>query len=693
MTVIPDELKDNPLLHDWRLTGGLPNYAALKPEHFEPALRFAMATERAEIKAITAQKEKPTFENTILAFERTGDLLDQVGSVFNSLAGVMSNKVMQKLEKKLHPLLSRHSSWVFQNTALFKRVDKVFSQRAELDAVKRRLVETIHKSFVDSGAQLSPADKKRLADIQAEEAALGTKFDTNRTNQVAKPVLVLSTEAELAGLPQFLRDSAKETARATGHKGKYAFLCTGTDTNAFLTYSSRRDLREQLFTAHASRNDRGDEFDNKATCAKLLALAAESARMLGYSNPAQMYLKDNMIKNPENAEALLHQSWDRTVVAYNNERKILQEAAAAEGMNEPLQPWDWKYYAQQVREKHYKLDDAELKPYLSLDNVRDAAFAAANKLWGITFKKVEGARLYHPDAELFEVCEADGTPVGKFIGDYFARAGDRKNIAPAKQQGAWMGELRTQYSLDGGQQPIVYNVCNISKASEGQPTLLSLEEAQTLFHEMGHGLHGLLSKVEYPTLAGCNGPMDYVELPSQIFEKFLLSNDILRQHLRHFETGAPMPAALIEKLKASENFCRGHDTMEYLASAVVDLALYRLPDASGVDFTKFEQDTLKQWGLPEGGYMRHRLAHFSHIFGGGYPASYHSYEQAAVLDTDGYAAFEEKGDSFHQPTAARLRREVYASGASRDPLESYIAFRGRAPQMDALFKSRGFTPA
>lgn len=677
MSGIPDTLKGNPLLKDWVLTGDLPDFAAIKPEHFEPALRYAMEQERIEIKAITSQRAKPTFENTLLAMERTGDLLDRVESVFNMLTGVMSDNALQALEVKLYPLMSKHSAWLFQNKALFKRVDTVFKQRDKLPLLQRRLVEEIHKNFIDTGAGLGTEEKKKLAKIMAQRAKLEAKFDTNRINQVKKPALWLKTEAELKGLPPFIREAAAAKAAELGKPGKYAFLPTGPVTDNFLTYSARRDLREKLFKAWAARNDNDDRYDNKKIASELLHLASETAALLGQPSPAALYLKDNMVKTPARAEQLLRESWGPAVKAYNKEREMLGTAMQQDGINEPLAPWDWRYYAQRIREQRYNLSDDELKPYLSLDNVLEAAFASATKLWSIRFEEVKGAKLYHPDARLWNVVDASGKPIGKFIGDYFGRE--------SKKQGAWMNELRTQQMMDGGVLPIVYNICNFSKAN---PTLLSLDEARTIFHELGHGLHGLLSEVEYPTLAGCNGPMDYVELPSQLFEKFLLTPPIM-QHLRHVKTGEPMPKALADKIHAADNLTAGYERVEFLTSAIVDLELHKLKDPGTADLRAFEQKILKQWQAPEGHYMRHRLPHFGHIFGG-YASAYHSYEYAAMLDCDAFAAFEETSDPFHGETAQRLRREIYASGASRDPLESYIAFRGREPRMEALFKSRGF---
>lgn len=681
---LPKNLQDNPLLRGWQASGDLPDFAAIRPEHFEPALRFAMQVHRDEIKTITGQRAKPTFDNTLLALERAGHLYDRVSSTFMLLCGVASTGEMQALEGKLSPLMSRHESWLYQNKALFRRVDTVYQGRATLAPVQRRLVEQVHKAFIDSGAGQPPEKKKRLAQLSAAAARLGATFNARWTNQVKKPVLLLSRESELAGLPQFVRDAAAAEAAALGKPGKYAFKPTGPVMENFVTYSTRRDLREKLFTAWQTRNDHDDRFDTKAIAGALLGVAAETAQLLGHDSPAALYLKDNMVKNPARAEALLRESWDAAKLAYARERTELAAFAQAQGLNEPLQPWDWRYYAHQMREQKYKLSDGELKPYLSLEHVRAAAFATVKKLWGVEFHEVKDARLYHEDARLWDVVDADGSPIGKFIGDYYAR--------PTKQQGAWMGELRTQHGLDGGELPIVYNICNISKAPAGQPTLLSLEEARTLFHELGHGLHGLLSRVEYPSLAGCNGPMDYVELPSQLFEKFLLTGPVM-QHLRHATTDAPMPKALADKIHAADNLTKGHEMMEYLTSAIVDLELHKLKDASTLDLRTFERDTLRAWGASEGVTLRHRLPHFSHSFGGGYAAAYHSYEYAAMLDTDGFEAFTEKGDPFDPNIAAALRREIYASGAARDPLDSYVAFRGRAPQMAALFRSRGFIAA
>jgi len=555
-----------------------------------------------------------------------------------------------------------------------------------LSAEQKRVLERYHITFRRAGAGLDAAAKKRLAEIIERLAALGTAFSQNVLPDEQAFALRLDGESELAGLPAFMREAMKAEAAHRGTDG-YVVTLSRSSAEPFLQFADRRDLREKVFRAFIMRGDNGGPTDNKANIAEMVRLRAERAALLGFSDFAHYRLDDAMAKTPAAARDLLDTVWKPARAAALADRDALQALIAEEGGNFKLEPWDWRYYAEKLRLRQCDVDEAAIKPYLSLDRMIEAAFYTAQRLFGLSFKPRPDVAAWHPDVRVFEVSGPDGAHVGLFFGDYFAR--------PSKRSGAWMTALRMQEKLAGDIRPLIVNVMNFSKGpgggANGEPTLLSFDDARTLFHEFGHALHGLLSTVTYPKISGTSVATDFVELPSQLYEHWLEQPQVLRQFALHYRTGEPMPEALLQRLIAARNFNRGFGTVEYIASAVVDLDFHSLPADAAIDSTAFETKELARIGMPEEIAMRHRPPHFGHVFsGGGYAAAYYSYMWSEVLDADAFEAFEETGDIFDPATAKRLHDTIYAAGGSRDPAEAYRAFRGRLPSAEALLRKRGF---
>jgi peptidyl-dipeptidase Dcp len=675
---------ENPLFETWNTPFGAPPFSRIKPEHFVPAYERAFAEHEAEIATIAGQEEPPTFDNTIIALENAGRPLQRVDDIFGQLVGTDSNDTLLAIERDISPRTAAHWNKVRMNDGLFARLDALHQKRDSigLTAEQKRVLERHHTKYRREGAALEPDKKKRLAIIVERLAALGTAFSQNVLADEQCYTMELEGEADLAGLPDFLREAAAAAATERGMNGKHVITLQRSSVEPFLQFSSRRDLREKAFRAWIARGDKGDKTDNKALIAEMIALRIERAKLLGYPTFAQYRLDDAMAKTPEAVRGLLEKVWKPARKAALADRDALQELIAEEGGNFKVAPWDWRYYAEKVRARRCDFEESEVKPYFQLDRVIEAAFYGAQKLFGLTFHPVE-VPVWHPDVRSWEVRGADGGHVGIFYGDYFAR--------PSKHGGAWMGTLRDQEKLAGNVRPIVLNVMNFNK---GDPTLLSFEDARTLFHEMGHGLHGLLSNVTYPTVSCTSVLTDWVELPSQLYEHWFEQPEVLRKFARHYKTGEPIPEALVQKLMAAKNFDRGCQTLEYISSALVDLDLHLLTSAEGLDVNAFERQTLERIGMPEEIAMRHRPPHFTHVFSGGYYASaYYSYMWSEVLDADAFAAFEETGDIFNPEIARKLYQNVLSTGGSRDPAELYVAFRGRMPTADALLKKRGFLDA
>jgi peptidyl-dipeptidase Dcp len=675
-------MTDNPFFAAWTTPFGIPPFDRIKPEHFVPAFEHGFAEHEAEIATIAGSKEPPTFDNTIVAMEQAGRSLQRVVEAFHHLASADSNDAIRAIERDISPRLAAHWNKVQMNEALFARIDALFRQRDGLDLSpeQRRVLERHHTAFRRQGAALDADKKKKLAAIIERLAVLGTAFSQNVLHDEQSYALMLDGEADLAGLPDFVREAARAAADERGMAGRSAITLQRPSVEPFLQFSSRRDLREKVFRAWLARGDNNDASDNKTIIAEMVALRAERASLLGYPTFAHYRLDDAMAKTPEAVRALLETVWKPARRSALADRDAMQALIAEEGGNFKLEPWDWRYYAEKLRQRRCDLDEAESKPYFQLDRVIEASFYAAQKLFGLTFTPVRDVPAWHPDVRAWEVRGADGNHVGLFLGDYFAR--------PSKHSGAWMSTLRDQEKLSGDVRPIVFNVMNFNK---GDPTLLSFEDARTLFHEMGHALHALLSDVTYPSVCGTSVLTDWVELPSQLYEHWFEQPEMLRRFARHYRTGEPIPEALLNKLMAARNFDRGCQTLEYIASALVDLDLHSLRSAEGLDVNAFERETLKRIGMPAEIVMRHRPPHFAHVFsGGGYASAYYSYMWSEVLDADAFAAFEETGDIFNPEVARKLRRNVLSTGGSRDPAELYVAFRGRLPNADALLKKRGF---
>lgn len=672
----------NPFFEDWTAPYGAPPLDRIKPEHFVPAYDRALAEHTAEIVAIAGNPQPPSFDNVVLALEKSGRLLTKVEGVFYNLTSAATNEALQAIEMELAPRLSAHWSAISMHPVLFARLDEVYRQRdgLGLDAESLRVLERYHLDFVRAGAQLKGGNRDRLAAIAQRLAVLGTQFSQNVLGDEEDWTLPL-TEAQMAGVPASARDAAAAKAQALKLNAPFAVTLSRSSVEPFLQYADDRGLREQLYRAWTARGGNDNERNNIAVIEEMLALRAERATLLGYENFAAFKLADSMAGTPAKARALLEEVWAPARLRALEERDDLQALITREGNNFPLAPWDWRYYAEKLRQEKYDFDEAQLKPYFQLSNLIAAAFFTAEKLFGLSFQERSDMPVYHPDVRVWEVIK-DGAVIGLFYGDYFAR--------PGKQGGAWMSSFRDQQKLNGPKEndnviPIVTNNSNFSKSD---PCLLSFDEAVTLFHEMGHALHGLLSQVRFPRLSGTNVARDFVELPSQLFEHWLEEPEVLTRFARHHQTGESIPKPLLDKLLAARNYGQGFATAEFLASALIDMDFHTLPPGS--DPMQAQADTLARIGMPDEIGPRHAAPHFTHVFGGdGYSAGYYAYLWSEVLDADGFKAFQEKKDRFDPATAQRLYKFIFSAGGTRDFAQAYRDFRGRDPHVDALLEGRG----
>jgi peptidyl-dipeptidase Dcp len=670
----------NPLFEDWTAPFGAPPLDRLRPEHFPPAYDRALAEHAAEVAVIAANPALPSFENVIVALETSGRLLTRVEGVFHNLASSVTNGALQAIELELAPRLAAHWSAITLNAALFARIDDLYQRRETLglDAESLRVLERYHLDFVRAGAQLHGENRDRFAEIAQRMAVLGTQFSQNVLADEETYVLGVSA-GQMAGVPDAVRDAAASLAKERGLDAPFAVSLSRSSVEPMLQFADDRALRERLFRAWAARGTgRGSSMhDNSAIITEMLALRAERATLLGYENFAAFKLDDSMAGTPGTARALLEEVWEPARARALEERDALQALIAQEGGNFRLAPWDWRYYAEKLRRARFDFDESAIKPYLELNNMIAAAFFTAEKLFGLSFRERKDVPVYHPDVRVWEVAR-DGHPIGLFYGDYFAR--------PGKQGGAWMSSFRDQEKLTAPDVlPIIINNCNFAKAD---PCLLSFDDGETLFHEFGHALHGLLSQVRFPRLSGTNVARDFVELPSQLFEHWLEQPEVLKRYARHHRTGEPMPAALMDKLLKARNYGQGFATVEFLASAIIDMDFHTRPPPA--DPAAAERQTLRRIAMPDEIVPRHGATHFGHVFGGdGYAAGYYAYLWSEVLDADGFRAFEEAKDPFDPATAERLYRFIYSSGGTRDYATAYRAFRGRDPHVDALLEGRG----
>ena len=673
---------DNPLLADWLTAYGLPPFDLVRPEHFEDAFEVAMAAQRAELDAIANNPEPPTFTNTLEALDQCGRLYIRIELLFSNLTYSETSPALQAVQRTMAPRLAAHENAIYMHAALFARVDGLYSQRRQLALAAQdlRLLERVHLDFVRAGAQLSGEARQRYGAVVQELAAQCTTFSQNVLADENSFLLELKTESDLAGLPPFMREATRAAAAQRGlGENSHAVTLSPSLTEPFLSFSARRDLRETVWRERSLRGAHQGATDNRPVAARIMALRQEQAQLLGYANYADYELVDRMAGNTPAVLKLLNQAWGPAKAKAQEDRVALTAMAQSLGEPTPIAAWDWRYLAEKVRAQQFDLDDAELKPYFTLDNMIAAMFDCAERLFGLRFVEQHGLALYHPDVRAWEVQRADGTAVGLFLGDNFAR--------PTKRSGAWMSIFRSQSGHQGGTLPIVINNNNFAKAS---PTLLSFDDVKTLFHEFGHGLHGLLSQVRHERLAGTNVLRDYVELPSQLFENWALEREVLQRHARHFQTGEVLPAALLDKLHAARRFNQAWATLMYTGPALIDMALHSLPHGTTVDIAAFEAEQCRLLGVPPDIGLRHHLSHFQHLFAGsGYAAGYYVYMWAEVLEADAYQAFSETGNAFDVVTAQRLLQHIYSAGNSLEPAQAFRNFRGRDPQVDAMLHKRG----
>lgn len=673
----------NPLLKAWQTPFETPPFADIAPEHFLPAFEQAFADHAAEIAAIEHDPATPDFANTITELERSGKLLSRVSAVFYDLVSAHSDPALLEIDTEVSLRMARHWNPIMMNAVLFGRIAMLHDNRATLSLTveQTRLLERTYTRFHRAGAGLDEAAKKRMAEINERLAHLGTTFSHHLLGDEQDWFMELG-EADYDGLPDSFIAAAKAAASERGMAGKAIVTLSRSSVEPFLKSSERRDLREKAYKAFIARGDNDNANDNNATIVEILRLREESAKLLGYPTFAAYRLEDSMARTPEAVRGLLERVWKPALARALRDRDDLQALVAEEGGNFALAPWDWRYYAEKLRQISANFDDAAIKPYLALDNMIAAAFDCATRLFGVSFSERKDIPVWHPDVRVWEVRDSAGRHKALFYGDYFAR--------PSKRSGAWMTSLRDQQKLDGEIAPLVINVCNFSRGADGQPSLLSPDDARTLFHEFGHGLHGMLSEVTYPSLSGTSVFTDFVELPSQLYEHWQEQPQVLRQFARHYQTGEPLPDDLLKRFIAARKFNQGFATVEFVSSALIDLEFHTQPASAISDVRAFERAELEKIGMPAEIALRHRPQQFGHIFSGDHYASgYYSYMWSEVMDADAFGAFEEAGDIFDPVVAKRLYDDIYSSGGSRDPEDAYVAFRGREPEPDALLRRRG----
>lgn len=675
----------NPLTQPWTGPfGGVPAFDKVKVADFQGAIELALAAERAEIDAIAGNKAPPTFANTIEALELTGQMTSRVLTYYFIWTNTLASPDVQKVEEAVEPLLAAHQDAILQNAGLFRRIDEVYTRgdHAGLTPEQRRLMWLHHTRFVRAGARLTGPQKTRVAAINQELAGLFTRFSQNLLADETDYVLYLKTEAELTGLPDDVRAAAASAAEARGRKGEWAILNTRSSMDPFLTYSARRDLREKVWRTFYSRGDNGDAKDNNGLIRQILKLRAERAKLLGYATHAHWRLADSMAGSPEKAMELMTRVWPAAIARVREEVAEMQVLADTEKLGVKIEPWDYRYYAEKVRAAKYDLDMNEVKGYMQLDNLREGMFWAAGQLFGFAFEEVKGLPVAHPDIRIWEVKGRGGEHVGLWYFDPYAR--------PGKRSGAWMNSYRDQRTFGGRVTTIVSNNSNFVKGAPGEPVLISWDDANTLFHEFGHALHGLCSAVTYPSLSGTNVPRDYVEFPSQVLEHWLPTPEVLNRFALHHRTGKPMPAELAARIEKASTFRQGFEVTEYLSSALIDMKLHLAGDAD-IDPRAFEKDELAKLGMPRELPMRHRTPQFQHIFSGdGYSAGYYSYLWSEVIALDAFEAFTEAGGPYDKALARRLQDTVMSVGNTLDPAQQYRNFRGREPDVKAYLRDKGF---
>ena len=670
---------DNPLLSEFTTEFGAPPFDIIKSEHFKPAFEQGFKEQNELIDAIISNPEPATFDNVIVALDNSSPILDRVGGVFYNLTSAETNEELQAISKEISPIATGHADNISLNEALFNKIKEVYNQKDQLNLTteQMRLLEKTYSGFVRSGANLTPEQKERLKVINKELANNALNFSNNLLGEDNSFKLFIDKQEDLVGLPQSFIDGAAESAKAEGQEGKWLVTLHNSSRLPFLQYSGNRALREQLFTAYINRGNNANDFNNKQLITDIVKLRLEKAKMLGFENYSSFVLDKNMAKDQKTVMDFLTNLWSYALPNAKAEAKELQALMDKEGKGEKLEGWDWWYYTTKLREAKYNLSEDEIKPYFKLDNVREGAFNVASKLYGITFTRLNNIPTYHADVEVFEVKDTEGKHVGLFYVDYFPRAG--------KRGGAWMSNFRDQ---KGEIRPLVTNVGSFTKPTETMPSLLTIDEVETLFHELGHGLHGLLTKCNYAGVSGTSVSRDFVELPSQINEHWAFEPEVLKSYAKHYETGEAIPDALIKKIEEQSTFNEGFRTTELLAAAILDMNLHNLTEIDpNLDVVDFENKAMAELGLISQIPPRYRTTYFNHIVGG-YAAGYYSYLWANVLDSDAFEAFKENG-IFDAETARKFKEYILEKGDSEDPMTLYVKFRGAEPKLEPMLKNRG----
>lgn len=679
--------EDNPLLATYDTPYNVPPFDKIENKHFKPAILEGIRLHQKEIDAIAGSTEKPTFANTIEALEQSGELLNSITTIFYNLNSAHTNDTLQALAQELAPELSRHNDNIYLNEKLFARVKQVWDNQLEykLNAEEAKLLEKKYKAFIRSGANLGNEQKERLRKINEELSVLSLKFGDNVLAETNNYQLIINNKKDLAGLPEEVVQTAADDAKAAGKEGKWLFTLQNASVMPFLQYADNRELRKQIWTAYQNRGNNGNEHDNRSNVVQLANLRNERARLLGYQSHAAYVLEERMAKKPEEVYRLLDQLWKPALAKAKAEEADIQKLMAAEGIKGPVQPYDWRYYTEKIRKERYSLDEQEIKPYFSLENVRNGIFMVTEKLYGLKFRELQGVPKYHPDVTVWEVTEKDGRHVGILYLDFFPRA--------SKKGGAWMTSYRKQKTVEGKRiAPVISIVCNFSKPTAGNPALLTFDETTTFFHEFGHALHGLLSNVTYQSLSGTSVPTDFVELPSQIMENWAAEPEVLKMYAKHYKTGQPITDELITKLQESATFDQGFATVEYLAASYLDLDYHNRSEPLTQNVGPFESESMERLGLISSIIPRYRSTYYSHIFSGGYSAGYYSYIWSGVLDTDAFEAFKSKS-LFDANTAKSFRTNILERGGTADAMQMYKSFRGAEPRIDALLRKRGLDKA
>lgn len=680
--------QENPLLAEWNTPFEVPPFDKIQNSHFKPAILEGIKDHQKDIQAIVDSKEQPTFENVIVAIDNSGETLSKVTTVLYNLTSANTNDELQKLSQEMAPALSEHNDNIYLNDALFQKVKAVYNQyqitkleTLKLSAEQQMLLDETYKRFVRSGANLSAENKDKLKKLNSELSVLSLKYGDNLLNETNNYELVIDKKENLAGLPAELIEAAAEEAKAKNKEGKYVFTLSNSSVMPFLQYADNRELRKTIWNAYQVRGNQNNGNDNKDNVLKIANLRMQKAQLLGYKNHAEYVLEESMAKNPEAVNTLLMKLWAPAVNKAKQEATDIHALMRKEGINEDVAPADWRYYAEKIRKERYNLDEQELKPYLSLENVRKGIFDVTNKLWGLTYKELTNVPKYHADVTVWEVFDSNKKTLGLLYMDMHPRE--------SKRGGAWMTSYRDQQMENGKRKmPVISIVCNFTKPTATTPSLLTFDETTTFFHEFGHALHGLLSNVNYRSLAGTNVPRDFVELPSQIMENWAAEPEVLKMYAKHYKTGEIIPDALIEKMKKAGTFDQGFATTEYLAASFLDMKYHTATEEIKDDVNTFEINAMKEAGLIDAIIPRYRSTYFSHIFAGGYSAGYYSYIWSAVLDTDAFEAFKTAG-LFNSEKALMFRKYVLEKGGTEDPAELYRKFRGADPKIEPLLKKRG----